>query len=450
MTTYVAVSQAPSTGAVTATLYLDKTYVNNHAGQVISLSMDFLSSSNLCKATTTIGAASIPCPSAMNWIFNAYCFPVSCTADGNVIKSSKNYNVVASFSICPASNPKCWFFDSITSSSTRLAVVSPPPAPAPQPETPAKPVSPGSGGSSSSNTGSGGGSGGGSGSGGNSNNNGGGNPNPVTPPPNSSNNGGSGSSSGSGNGDNSGSNSGGGNGGSNAGSGGSSNSGASSSNGNGGSNAGGSSGSGSSASNGSSGSSSSTSADTSNGASSNNGQQQNSGSVLESINAAVHEPNSSTGSSSSSGTSSNSPLSVTNNNQIGSAGSSSSSSNTNNNSNAPKSPQPPSPNTPGVSTTPSTDSQPSILPIAIGVLVGCVVTIGAVIAARRYKADKEGADTTAAAPAVEPTTERSYSTYLDEYYTGPVPTPNGGERLSSPIPVAARSLDGFFEGAGKK
>ncbi|KAJ3296941.1 hypothetical protein HDU79_005301 [Rhizoclosmatium sp. JEL0117] len=150
MSTFLTLQQAPNAGAITASLYLDQTFVGIHLNEVFSLSVSLNPVGTICSVITNVGKAVDLCPSAMGLMAGTRCFSVACSGDPNIIKASASYAATARFTSCPASNPKCWFADTASSKSTVLsppgpAPVSPPviaPSPDPAPAPPAQDPAP--------------------------------------------------------------------------------------------------------------------------------------------------------------------------------------------------------------------------------------------------------------------------------------------------------------------
>ncbi|KAJ3296940.1 hypothetical protein HDU79_005300 [Rhizoclosmatium sp. JEL0117] len=151
MSKYLALQQASGGGAITATLYIDKTYVSSHSKETLSLYVNINNVGPLCNAKATVAQASGSCPSEMNLKSGTLCFSVSCTGNSAIIKSATNSGAFAWFSSCPTSNPYCSFNDSASSQSLQLlpppaapqnqATPDPPPVQQPVPD-PAPPVQP--------------------------------------------------------------------------------------------------------------------------------------------------------------------------------------------------------------------------------------------------------------------------------------------------------------------
>ncbi|ORY33232.1 hypothetical protein BCR33DRAFT_771216 [Rhizoclosmatium globosum] len=149
MSKYLALQQASGGGAITATLYIDKTYVSSHSKETLSLYVNINNVGPLCNAKATVTQATGSCPSEMNLKSGTLCFSVSCTGDSAIIKSATNSGAFAWFSSCPTSNPYCSFNDSASSQSLQLlpppaapqnqATPDPPPVQQPDPASPVQP-----------------------------------------------------------------------------------------------------------------------------------------------------------------------------------------------------------------------------------------------------------------------------------------------------------------------
>ncbi|KAJ3018219.1 UNVERIFIED_CONTAM: hypothetical protein HDU68_011274 [Siphonaria sp. JEL0065] len=109
---YVSITQA-STGAVTATLWLDNVYLSTvPAGNTINVEFGS-AAGTLCAAMSPITAPTSACPPAMLGAAGG-CFAVACQGAAPPISGS--YIFRASFSVCPAVNQNCGVLDSAASS----------------------------------------------------------------------------------------------------------------------------------------------------------------------------------------------------------------------------------------------------------------------------------------------------------------------------------------------
>ncbi|ORY33231.1 hypothetical protein BCR33DRAFT_521137 [Rhizoclosmatium globosum] len=94
MSTFLTLQQAPNAGAITASLYLDQTFVGVHLNEVFSLSVSLNPVGTVCSVITNVGNTVDPCPSAMGLMAGTQCFSVACAGDPSIIKASAMSNSI--------------------------------------------------------------------------------------------------------------------------------------------------------------------------------------------------------------------------------------------------------------------------------------------------------------------------------------------------------------------
>ncbi|KAI9348143.1 hypothetical protein BDR26DRAFT_854045 [Obelidium mucronatum] len=128
MSTYVAVTQAPN-GAVTSTLYLDTIYMNKFpsSANTLSLEVNYLAGF-LCTTSIRVQPATAACPAAIGT--SKRCISASCVSASDAIKKTGNTQILAKWSVCPASDVNCSTTDSFATPAVFLVEgTSPPPMP---------------------------------------------------------------------------------------------------------------------------------------------------------------------------------------------------------------------------------------------------------------------------------------------------------------------------------